>query len=1677
MGPAERAALDAAATIVTCASTGQLWQACSAAPSPNHPGSRCFCVARSLALSIPLLQSKRDHLLMNVKWYYRQSEVPDSVYQHLVQDRNNENDSGRELVITDPVGEVHISHFSDIFAAREFKARIDSFFYILGYNPETSEDWVGAGGADPTASNTRGVNSQQPGSMSDMDDLFSPRRRLNSTQGEIRVGPSHQAKLPDLQPFPSPGGQAVTENEELVWMPGVNDCDLLMYLRAARSMAAFAGMCDGGSTEDGCLAASRDDTTLNALNTLHESNYDAGKALQRLVKKPVPKLIEKCWSEDEVKRFIKGLRQFGKNFFRIRKELLPNKETISTSEKICSGAPVPRISTQRWANTAGLGAQYQARRGPEGTEGELITFYYYWKKTPEAASCRAHRRHRRQPVFRRIKTRTASTPVNTPSRPPSSEFLDLSSASEDDFDSEDSEQELKGYACRHCFTTTSKDWHHGGRENILLCTDCRIHFKKYGELPPIEKPVDPPPFMFKPVKEEEDGLSGKHSMRTRRNRGSMSTLRSGRKKQTASPDGRASPTNEDLRSSGRTSPSAASTDSTDSKTESMKKPSKVEQKIKEEAPSPMKSAKRQREKGASDTEEPERASAKKSKTQELSRPDSPSEGEGEGEGEGESSDGRSINEELSSDPKDIDQDNRSSSPSIPSPRDNESDSDSSAQQLQQLQQQQLLQSQHPPVIQCQPGTSASSSAPPPPTTSAPALPPQVSPTAASTTLPPQPLAQASPLSLIQSAASLHPQRLPSPHSPLTQAPPPCPPVPPPSLPSPHHGPMPPMPHPLQPGPPHMPHPHSMPPQGFSLAQSQVPPLPVPGQSQQRSHTPPSQSAAGGGQPPREQPLPPAPMSMPHIKPPPTTPISQLANPQSHKHPAHVSAPPFPQMPSNLPPPPALKPLSSLPTHHPPSAHPPPLQLMPQGQQLQPPSAQPPVLTQSQSLPPSASHQPPSAPPLPPSAAAAASHPSGPPQPPFATHPFSAVLPAAGPPPSSSGSMAGVPPPSSSAPSSSISMPLPASVGCAGPGPALPPIHIKEEPLDEAEEPESPPPPQRSPSPEPTVVNTPSHASQSARFYKHLDRGYNSCARTDFYFTPLASSKLAKKREEAQEKAKREAEQKAREEKEREREREKEREREREREKEAERAAVSSLSLSLSLFFLFSCLPNHCFCPPPSQQKASSSSHEPRMGEPQLAGPAHMRAPFDGPPTTIAAVPPYIGPDTPALRTLSEYARPHVMSPTNRNHPFFVSLNPADPLLAYHMPGLYNADPAMRERELREREMREREIRERELRERMKPGFEVKPPEMDALHPSTNPMEHFARHGAITLPPMAGPHPFASLHPGLNPLERERLALAGPQLRPEMTYPERLAAERLHAERMATVANDPIARLQMFNVTPHHHQHSHIHSHLHLHQQDPLHQGSGAHPLAVDPLAAGPHLARFPYPHGAIPNPLLGQPPHEHEMLRHPVFGGLIFLLYLEHHRRCCSDLWLTSGSNLVRVCVRVRVCVLSRYSVPPGTPRRSASTHVSSPPAAGHARPVSGAAEAGHGAAVAPRTPSHARGAAAGPGGLLQVRQAAEMRRRLRRLPTDPPLPFAFQPSEEGERQAAVSGRGKRDTGRGSRPSSRRKQAKWIVPLTSGFCSRRGLFSFLFFFFFPPHSDISGLLWYIAGSDVFKTPA
>ena len=67
------------------------------------------------------------------------------------------------------------------------------------------------------------------------------------------------------------------EYEVLTWKPGVADNDLVMYLRAARSMAAFAGMCDGGPTDACVTGKNRDlsDTLKINLALIDERNYES----------------------------------------------------------------------------------------------------------------------------------------------------------------------------------------------------------------------------------------------------------------------------------------------------------------------------------------------------------------------------------------------------------------------------------------------------------------------------------------------------------------------------------------------------------------------------------------------------------------------------------------------------------------------------------------------------------------------------------------------------------------------------------------------------------------------------------------------------------------------------------------------------------------------------------------------------------------------------------------------------------------------------------------------------------------------------------------------------------------------------------------------------------------------------------------------------------------------------------------------------------------------------------------------------------------------------------------------------------------------------------------------------------------------------------------------------------
>ncbi|NXY92667.1 ATN1 protein, partial [Alcedo cyanopectus] len=171
--------------------------------------------------------------------------------------------------------------------------------------------------------------------------------------------------------------------------------------------------------------------------------------------------------------------------------------------------------------------------------------------------------------------------------------------------------------------------------------------------------------MFSSTRAKENGGPTLKRMKTRQNKDSMS-MRSGRKKETPGP-------REELRSRGRASPGGVSTSSSDGKAEKSRQATKKGRV--EESCTP-KGSKQGRTEEISESEGEDTNAPKKPKTEasslpaELPCPPSPSDVD--------SLDGHSFNDEMSSDPRDIDQDNRSTSPSVYSPGSVENDSDSSS---------------------------------------------------------------------------------------------------------------------------------------------------------------------------------------------------------------------------------------------------------------------------------------------------------------------------------------------------------------------------------------------------------------------------------------------------------------------------------------------------------------------------------------------------------------------------------------------------------------------------------------------------------------------------------------------------------------------------------------------------------------------------------------------------------------------------------------------------------------------------------------------------------------------------------------------------------------------------------------------------------------------------------------
>ncbi|KAL6734612.1 hypothetical protein Aduo_005136 [Ancylostoma duodenale] len=274
--------------------------------------------------------------------------------------------------------------------------------------------------------------------------------RLASVQGEIRVGASYQAKLP-AEATCSVADEP--DRDELLYRPGMIDPGTEdKYIKLARSFRMFA-MMETRMMDTEKHSRVSDLLFDDALTTLHRCGYKFDEALKEM--NANDKLLSadaNFMTVEDTKKFCKGIKTIGKNFVRISRELLPLH-----------------------------------------SRDQLVGFYYLWKKTSDAVKPKPLSRQRNQVTS--IKRNSKNT-QNKSSRPASTELLDYASASEGEMEGLDAEKAAQ-YACHHCYGSKSRDWHHAGRDGLLLCSDCRLFYKKYGQLRPVDRPSTVPPCLFK----------------------------------------------------------------------------------------------------------------------------------------------------------------------------------------------------------------------------------------------------------------------------------------------------------------------------------------------------------------------------------------------------------------------------------------------------------------------------------------------------------------------------------------------------------------------------------------------------------------------------------------------------------------------------------------------------------------------------------------------------------------------------------------------------------------------------------------------------------------------------------------------------------------------------------------------------------------------------------------------------------------------------------------------------------------------------------------------------------------------------------------------------------------------------------------------------------------------------
>ncbi|XP_015587846.1 arginine-glutamic acid dipeptide repeats protein [Cephus cinctus] len=184
------------------------------------------------------------------------------------------------------------------------------------------------------------------------------------------------AELPELQMHIDPEVEYKSFQEQQTWAPidEENNQWLSVYMLLARSLITISQIKDGVPNKEALENACLGEAEEFMMESLYEVGYDPLSAARIYRKKNLPKTLTTSWSEEEIALFIRGIVRYGKNFHKIRKNLLPGKDTDS-----------------------------------------IVEYYYKWKKTKSAQAARKRRNSRFYKAKPRTTVKTEKLVINAPS--------------------------------------------------------------------------------------------------------------------------------------------------------------------------------------------------------------------------------------------------------------------------------------------------------------------------------------------------------------------------------------------------------------------------------------------------------------------------------------------------------------------------------------------------------------------------------------------------------------------------------------------------------------------------------------------------------------------------------------------------------------------------------------------------------------------------------------------------------------------------------------------------------------------------------------------------------------------------------------------------------------------------------------------------------------------------------------------------------------------------------------------------------------------------------------------------------------------------------------------------------------------------------------------------------------